>query len=452
MIGLRGRVDDGGERRQRGRDARKTTPRRALGAWDPSARTQDFLTVLTAQDATRLQELTPIRHARMALSAWNFFRGAAAVMASDLASTPHTQLDVQMCGDAHVLNFGLWATPERHLAFDLRDFDETLRGPFEWDVKRLVTSLVVAARENGLPPEASAQAIEAAVLGYRRRIAHYAGAGELEVWYDRVDVTDLLGYFVPENRGRLAGYIDRQAGRRTSRGAFTKLTAVVDGRRRISADPPFRVRVPDGDHVALATEVIESYRESLQPHVRHLFDRFTVVDAVRQIVGVGSVGMRVYLVLLQGRGGDDPLFLQVKQAGPSVYEQFLGPSEAPGHGARVIGGKRMLQSATDIFAGWTSVNGMDFYVRQFRDMKVIPDSERVAQGLAEFSAACGEALGRAHARTGDAAEIAGYLGRGTAFTEAMHAFAVAYADQNESDHEGLEAAIADGTLSTAPAY
>ena len=239
----------------------------------------------------------------MALSPWNFFRGAAAVMASDLASTPHTDLEVQMCGDAHVLNFGLWATPERHLAFDLRDFDETLRGPFEWDVKRLATSLVVAAQENGLAPETSTQAVEAAVLGYRRRIVRYAGAGELEVWYDRVDVHDLLGYFVAENRGRLAGYIDRQASRRTSRGAFTKLTAVVDGKRRILEEPPFRVRVADGDHVALATEVVESYRESLQPHVRHLFDRYTVVDAVRQIVGVGSVGMRVYLVLLQGRGG-----------------------------------------------------------------------------------------------------------------------------------------------------
>jgi uncharacterized protein (DUF2252 family) len=432
-----------------GRGARQRVARSQLGPWDPSRRVQDPLAVIATQNVMRASDLVPIRYARMAASPWTYFRGAAGVMAADLATMPHTALWTQLCGDAHLLNFGLWATPERNLAFDLRDFDETLPGPFEWDLKRLAASLVVAARENKLPESTAVGAIAAAVDAYRARMVHYAATTELELWYDRIDVDDLVGYFVEEDRGRLERYIARQAVRHTSRGVFTKLTEIVDGQVRITEDPPYRVRFDDLGQRDLVREVIESYRLSLQPHVWHLFSRFTFVDVVRQVVGVGSVGMRVYLVLMQGRLGDDPLFLQVKQAGPSVYEPFLAPSTAHNHGARVVNGKRLLQSATDIFAGWTSANGMDFYVRQFRDMKVIPDSQRVSQGLVEFAVACGEALGRAHARSGDAAAISSYIGRGAGFTDAMVTFGLTYADQNERDHAQLVAAIAAGEVTAA---
>jgi uncharacterized protein (DUF2252 family) len=434
------------QRVAQGRAGRQRVSRSELGPWAAAMRSADPLQIIAAQNVMRVPELIPIRHARMAASPWTYFRGAAAVMASDMAATGHTGIAVQMCGDAHVLNFGLWATPERHLSFDLRDFDETLPGPFEWDIKRLATSLVVAARENTLPEPTAVAAMDAAVEAYRVRMARYATASELDIWYDRIDVDQLLGYFVEEDRGRLESYISKQAVRRTSRGAFGKLTEIVDGQRRIREDPPFRVRFGELDQRDLVRDVLASYRSSLQPHVWHLFNRFTFVDVVRQVVGVGSVGMRVYLVLMEGRPGDDPLFLQVKQAGASVYERHLAPGTDSSHGARVVNGKRLLQSATDIFAGWTSANGMDFYVRQFRDMKVIPDTQRVGQGLVEFATACGEALARAHARSGDAAAISAYIGKGEAFSKAIAAFGASYADQNERDHAQLVAAIEDGSL------
>jgi uncharacterized protein (DUF2252 family) len=432
------------DRQALGKAARQRVSRQELRRWDPGSRTEDALEVIQQQNSLRLAELLPIRHTRMAVSPWTFFRGAAAVMAADLATGPHTGLEVQLCGDAHALNFGLWATPERNLSFDLRDFDETLRGPFEWDVKRLAASLVVIARENALPSATGGAAVTAAISGYRRRMRRYATAGELDIWYDRKDVDDLVNFFVSEERGQLTAHIQRQASRRTSRGAFRKLTEVVDGQSRIREEPPFRVRLAT-DQFELATDVLATYRRSLPEHVQHLLDRYAVVDVVRQVVGVGSVGMRVYLMLLQGRNGHDPLFLQVKQAGPSVYERHLSP-RAGNHGARVVTGKRMLQSAADIFAGWTSARGLDFYVRQFRDMKVIPDSARIAPRLVEFAAACGEVLGRAHARTGDAAAISAYIGRNASFADAMAGFAYAYADQNAQDHRTLCAAITAGTL------
>jgi uncharacterized protein (DUF2252 family) len=436
-------------RRQAGKAARKRVKRGALGPWDPASRSANALSLLEAQSETRVPDLVPLRYARMGVSPWTYFRGAAAVMAADLATSENSGLSVQMCGDAHVLNFGLWATPERRLSFDLRDFDETLPGPFEWDVKRLAASLVIAARENDLPKATANKAVAAAVRSYSRRMVQYASAHELDIWYDRVEVGDFLRFFVPENRGRLGAYIDRKARRRTSKGAFTDLTAVVNGRRRIVDEPPFRSHIADTEQVHLVDEIVTSYRESLQPHVWHLFNRFTPVDMVRQVVGVGSVGMRVYLVLLSGRPGDDPLFLQVKQAGPSVYEEHLAPSGTPNHGARVVNGKRMLQTATDIFAGWTSAHGQDFYVRQFRDMKVIPDSQSIAPVLVEFASAAGEVLARAHARTGDAAAISGYIGGGTRFQDGLEAFAHSYADQNAQDHRGLVAAISAGSVASA---
>lgn len=441
-------IDD---RRAQGRAARHQVPRRALGAWDPKTRTQNPLDTIVDQSRLRIPDLVPLRHGRMAASPWTYFRGAAAVMANDLADAPHTGLSVQICGDAHVLNFGLWATPERNLSFDLRDFDETLTGPFEWDVKRLATSLVVLARDNDQPPSVGVAATAATLRAYRRGLARYATAHELDVWYDRIDVDQLLGFFEREDRERVSARIEKQARTRTSHGAARKLTAVVEGRRRITEDPPRRRHLDDADELELERAVFESYGSTLSEDRRHLLERFSVTDVVRQVVGVGSVGMRVYLVMLEGRSGDDPLFLQIKQAGPSVYEQHLGPSHHRNHGQRVVEGKRLIQSATDIFVGWTSVQGMDFYVRQFRDMKVIPDGARIAPRLAEFAEACGLVLARAHARTGDAVAISSYLGKNSSrFDESISRFAHAYADQNERDHRGLVTATETGLISSAP--
>jgi len=434
------------QRREAGRAARARAPRRALGSWRPSVRPRDALDVILAQNQIRDTGLVPLRHTRMAASPWTYYRGAAAVMASDLAGEPDSGLQVQLCGDAHVLNFGLWATPERNLQFDLRDFDETLPGPFEWDVKRLVSSLVVAARETGLKTSVSTAAVRATVDSYTRRMRRYADTPELELWYDGTHVDELINHFEPADRGRVSIHIERKARRRTNRGAFAKLTTMVDGRPRITEEPPIRRTIDDDEQTALVGQLFAEYRMTLQEDRRHLFDRFTLVDAVRQVVGVGSVGMRVYLVLLEGRRGDDPLFLQVKQAGPSVYEAHTGASLHHHHGARVVNGKRRLQSATDIFVGWGSLRGRDYYVRQFRDMKIVADIDLIAGRLTEFGVACGETLARAHARTGDAVAISSYLGKGSGFAGALGEFAHRYADQNEADHAQLCQALADGTV------
>jgi uncharacterized protein (DUF2252 family) len=439
------------ERRARGKGARKQVPRGALGHWDEADRGHDALKTILAQNQIRIPELLPIRHQRMAVSAWNYYRGAAAVMASDLACQPHSGLEVQLCGDAHVLNFGLWATPERNLSFDLRDFDETLPGPFEWDVKRLAASLVVAARENRVRPARAAAAVTAGVEAYGRRMRQYAMMPELDIWYQGVPVDRFIRYFEPADRGRVSVHIEKKRRRRTSRGAFAKLTAMAHGRPRITADPPVRVTIGDDEQAALVDHLLTEYRLTLQDDRRSLFDRFTEADVVRQVVGVGSVGMQVYLVLLEGRTGADPLFLQVKQAGPSVYEAHLQPSRYRHHGARVINGKRQIQTATDIFAGWGSFHGKDYYVRQFRDMKIIPTTDLIAPRLAEFATACGETLARAHARTGDPAAIDAYIGNGAKFAAAIGQFARSYADQNARDHAQLVSAIAAGVVESRPA-
>jgi len=390
--------------------------------------------------------LLALRHGRMAASPWNYFRGAAAVMAADLGSRPHSGIEVQLTGDAHVLNFGLWATPERNLAFDLRDFDETLPGPFEWDVHRLAASLVVAARAGGIRPGRARAAVEAAVDAYRARIRRYAAMPELDIWYDGTHVDSLLGYFEPADRGAVSVHIDAKRSKRTHRGAYAKLTEMAHGRPRITEDPPVRTTVDDDEQSDLVDELLGGYRASLQEDRRHLFDRFAEADVVRQVVGVGSVGMRVYLVLLEGRSGNDPLFLQCKQAGPSVYEAHLRPSLHTTHGERVVAGKRLVQTATDIFVGWSTFRGHHYYVRQFRDMKIIPTVELIAPRLAEFATACGETLARAHARSGDPVAIDAYLGRGPGFSDAVVAFAGRYADQNDADHTQLVEAIASGAV------
>ena len=424
--------------------------RGTLGYWDEAERGHDALKTILAQNQIRVRELVPIRHQRMAASPWNYYRGAAAVMAGDLASQPNSGLVVQLCGDAHVLNFGLWATPERNLAFDLRDFDETLPGPFEWDIKRFAASLVVAARENRIRPAEADAAVTAGVEAYRKRMRRYAMLPELDIWYDATHHGNLISYFEPADRERVSIHIEKQRKRRTSRGAFAKLTTMAHGRPRITEDPPVRVTISDDEQADLVDHLLDGYRLTLQEDRRSLFARFTEVDVVRQVVGVGSVGMQVYLVLLEGRSGADPLFLQVKQAGPSVYEAHTESSRHSNHGARVISGKRLVQSATDIFAGWGSLRGKDYYVRQFRDMKIIPSTELIAPRLAEFATACGETLARAHARTGDPVAMASYIGKGPKFAAAIGQFARVYADQNERDHAQLVSAIAAGAVESLP--
>jgi uncharacterized protein (DUF2252 family) len=432
------------ERRAAGRAARERLKRNELARWERTGAT-DPVAIISAQNDLRLAELLTIRHSRMATSPWAYYRGAAAVMAADLASRADTGLTVQLCGDAHILNFGLWATPERRLSFDLRDFDETLPGPFEWDVSRLVASIVVLARESGLKASVADEAVARCLQTYRDRIGRYARARQMDIWYDLIGAQQFVELFAPEDQEQVSSHIERKARRRTSAGAVGKLTKRVRGHLRIIEDPPLRVRLQPNEP-ALADEVFEAYRASLPEYRRHLLDRFSFVDAARQVVGVGSVGMRVFLVLLEGRDGADPLFLQIKQAGSSVYEAHRGPSHHRNHGERVVVGKRLIQSATDIFAGYTSVASHDFYVRQFRDMKVIPKGDLIAPRLAQFATACGKALARAHARTGDPIAIAAYIGKGRRFDEALAEFAVNYGDQTARDHRQLSDAIASGTI------
>jgi uncharacterized protein (DUF2252 family) len=434
------------DRRETGRQARVLAPRKEIGEWDPAHRGHDALETIVAQNSIRLPELVPLRHQRMAVSPWNYYRGAAAVMAADLASRPHSRLEVQLCGDAHVLNFGLWATPERNLNFDLRDFDETLPGPFEWDVARLATSLVVAARDNGVRPTRAEAAVTAAVDTYRRRMRSYASLPDMDIWYDGLQAERLVDYFERADRGQVKVHIEKGKTKRTSHGAFAKLTSMARGRPRITTQPPLRVTIDDDEQGDIVNHLLAGYRETLQDDRRALFDRFTPVDMVRQVVGVGSVGMVVYLLLLMGRSGSDPLFLQCKQAGHSVYESHTYPSTHSHHGARVIAGKRMVQSATDIFVGWGSMGGRDYYVRQYRDMKIIPNTDLIAPVFVPFATACGDTLARAHARSGDPVAIDAYMGKGNSFTKSLRRFAFLYADQNERDHARLVSAIRRGMV------
>ncbi len=438
------------ERREMGRQARVLAPRVDLGEWDERNRGHDPIDTIVAQNEFRLAELVPLRHKRMSLSPWNFYRGAAAVMAADLASRAHSRIEVQLCGDAHVLNFGLWATPERNLNFDLRDFDETLPGPFEWDVARMAASLVVAARENGVKPSRADAAVTAAVDAYQRRMQRYATMPLLDIWYDGTKFDRFIDYFESADRGQVKMQFEKGKQKRTSRGAFAKLTAERRGRPRITTQPPLRVTLEDTEQGDIAEHLLAGYRLTLQEDRRALLDRFILVDVVRQVVGVGSVGMLVYLALFIGSALGDPLFLQFKQAGPSVYEIHTYPSGHDNRGARVIAGKRMVQSATDMFVGWGSLGDRDFYVRQYRDMKLIPNTELIAPVLVQFATACGSSLARAHARSGDPAAIDAYMGKSSEFTKAMRRFARRYADQNERDHAQLVAAIRRGRVEGVP--
>ncbi|MFI8520674.1 DUF2252 domain-containing protein [Streptomyces sp. NPDC085481] len=438
------------ERADRGRAARKRVPRSSHGRWIPSSQRPDPLTVLERESVDRVSELIPIRYGRMAASPFAFLRGAAAIMAADLAAQRNTGLTVQLCGDAHLLNFGVYASPERTLLFDVNDFDETLPGPFEWDVKRLAASIAVAALQNGTTKAKAHRAALVAAEAYRTAMRRLAGLGELEVWYERIAADDLASLLRGANRSRFENRL-AQARRRTSLQAFTKLTERDDSGRHIVDDPPLLERATDIDRVSLG-KIYSDYRSSLSEERRLLLDRFRFVDAARKVVGVGSVGTRCFILLLEGRDDTDPLFLQIKEAGHSVLEQYLQPSAFAHQGRRVVCGQRLTQAASDIFLGWmTGPEQRHFYWRQLRDMKGSADVESMSPALLrEYARLCGRTLARAHARSGDRIAIAGYLGTSDVFDRAIADFALRYVGQNADDYAALSAAIAAGVVTAAP--
>jgi uncharacterized protein (DUF2252 family) len=431
-------------RRKLARDRRRQVPRSSLGVWEPPPDRPEPIDVLRRQEQHRIVELLPIRHQRMSASQFSFLRGAAAVMAGDLAGAPTTGLGVQACGDAHLLNFGMFASPERRLVFDVNDFDETLPAPFEWDVKRLAASLVVAGRDRSFAAGDCAAAARAAAETYRTRMRAFAAMGHLDVWYAQVEVQDLLSLLETAEARKLERKVVRKAQQATSLGALSKLTESADGGRRIIDSPPLVEHVPMR---ADATRVASRYVSSLPEDRRALLGRYRVVDWARKVVGVGSVGTDDGVVLLLGDSDDDPLFLQVKEAEASVLEPFAGASAYANHGQRVVEGQRLMQAASDIFLGWTTIDDRHYYVRQLRDMKgSIPVEKLAASELVEYARACGAVLARAHARSGDPVAVAAYLGGGDVFDRAMSQFAIAYADQTQSDHQRMLEAIRSGEL------
>jgi uncharacterized protein (DUF2252 family) len=437
------------ERRQAGRALRKITPRSSLAGFTPPARRFDPLRVLLQQDRTRIPDLVPIRHGRMAVSPFTFLRGAAAVMARDIAGQPSTGLRVQCCGDCHLLNFGAYATPERKLVFDVNDFDETLQAPFEWDVKRLAASIHVAALDNGFPAAAARTAVLAAAEQYRTAMAGLSLKTNLEVWYSSVDVEGLAALIAdPEQRRKFERNV-RKTERRGNLQALEKLGTVSKGGRvRIADQPPLVMHVPleEGRETAEVVATLEArYRDTLPDDRKRLFDSYRFADAARKVVGVGSVGLDARIALFLGRDDGDPLFLQMKEARPSVLAPYAGASPYRHQGERVVQGQRLMQAASDLFLGWyTGFNRKHYYVRQLRDMKGSADvSTMSADMFAQYGRLCGGTLARAHARSGDACMIAGYLGSGTQFDEAMADFARDYAVQATADHAELEQAIED---------
>ena len=421
-----------GARAHAGRALRKAVPRTSHASWEPApGRTP--LAVLEATNRWRVQELVAIRKARMRASPFGFLRGAPAVMAADLATTPVTRITVQACGDAHLLNFGLFATPERNLVFGLNDFDETLPGPWEWDVKRLATSFVVAARSVGIGPGPARLATLATVRTYREQLARFAAMRALEVWYSRVDGSTIVALATGRRRREVAARL-AAAEHHTNLDALPRLTEPAAGGRRFVEEPPLLTHVDECGEEWIE-EVLARYRASLPEERRLLLSRFRPYDAARKVVGVGSVGTRCYVVLLVGDRPDDPLLLQVKQATASVLEPYAGRSRHRHHGRRVVTGQRLLQTASDIFLGWTGDGGAHYYVRQLWDMKGSVHLETLSgRDLLGYGRLCGWVLARAHARSGDGAAISGYLGTGDRFDGAVADFAEAYADQTEADH------------------
>jgi uncharacterized protein (DUF2252 family) len=440
-----------------GKTARKRVPRVSHATFEPAAG-RDPLAILAAQETDRLPDLVPLRHERMAESAFAYYRGTPAVMAFDLASTPRTDIVVQASGDAHISNFGLFASPERALVFDTNDFDETLPGPWEWDVKRLAASVVIACRANGFSASVTREATMSAVRGYRQWMARYAGMRLIDVWY--ASLTDVDIREAAEASGWLqgrAGVGRRQnlealfskARRRDGVRAFESLTAVVDGRRVILEDPPVVTHVETAGGPAALEKVFTDYRATMPEHRRDFLERYRFVDVALKVVGVGSVGTRCFIIVLQGRDENDPLILQAKEATASVMEPYLQASVHDHHGQRVVVGQQLMQGTSDIFLGWTrGPGGRDFYLRQLWDMKGSVDTTTLQPpGMGFYGALCGRALARAHARTGDAVAISSYLGGSDTFDGAIADFAETYADVNARDHAAYLAAIETGQVS-----
>ena len=445
-----------------GSDARQRAPRSSHADWEPASDRRHPVDVLEEQSATRLPELVPLRYGRMTESPFAFYRGAAAIMAADLAATPTSGSAVQLCGDAHLANFGAFAAPDRRMVFDTNDFDETLRGPWEWDVKRLAASAAVAGRDLGVPPKLRRRIALGAVRAYRMMMRELAPMRTLDVWYTRFEADEVLDRlrtrFSKATLDRLERDLHR-ARRKDSLRALSKLSERVDGTRRIVSDPPLvvplRELAPEGgdERVRAGMQyVIDSYRASLRPDVRRILDGYEFVDMARKVVGVGSVGTRAWVIMLLGRDDSDPLFLQAKEAQASVLQPYAGRSAFRHQGRRVVEGQRLLQPASDVMLGWTSADGVDgvpreYYIRQLWDWKLSADLEAMrADGLAEYAELCGAALARGHARSGDRVAIADYLGSGTRFDEAVAEFAERYADQNERDYYALVEAVEAGRI------
>ena len=452
------------ERAARGKAARASVPRTSHAVFEPAADRPDPVALLEEQAATRVPELVPIRWGRMLVSPFTYYRGAALPMASDLATTPVSGLPVQACGDAHLSNFGIFGSAERRLVFDVNDFDETLPGPWEWDVKRLTASLEVAARDNGFPAKQRRDIVLAAVASYRLAMRGFAAMTNLEVWYARTDVEQLRADLDAQMTGRQRKRFDEGVAKaRTSDSmrAVAKLTRVVDGRPQIISDPPLLVPavelLPDEEaraaFVAQLGRLIAQYRRTLETDRRYLLETFEPCDLARKVVGVGSVGTRCWIMLFLGRDTADPLFLQVKEAEKSVLSRFVGASKYPNQGQRVVAGQRLMQAASDIFLGWQRIEAgldgvtRDFYVRQLRDWKLSLDIATMAPaGMRAYGEVCGWTLARAHARSGDRIAIAAYLGTSDVFDRAITDFASAYADQNERDYEALADAAKSGRI------
>jgi uncharacterized protein (DUF2252 family) len=450
------------QRAAAGKAARAKVPRSSHAAWNPAARRRDPVKVLEDQAKSRVKELVPIRYGRMLASPFTFFRGAAAIMAMDLAKTPQSGLRVQACGDAHLSNFGVFAAPDRRLVIDVNDFDETLPGPWEWDVKRLAASFAIAGRDRDFTPKETRTAVLTTARAYREAMREFATMRNLDVWYARLDVESLLGDLAKVADKKQMKAVQRnvaKAHKKNSMKAFDRLVRVVDGEPQIISDPPLLVparelldKGQEQEYEERMREMLGRYRESLKGDRRHLFDSYRFVEMARKVVGVGSVGTRAWVLLMMGRDGQDPLFMQAKEAEASVLEPYVGESDFKNHGERVVEGQWLMQASSDILLGWLPALGFDeqerdFYVRQLWDGKRSVEVETLApEGLAIYGRVCGWTLARAHARSGDRIAIGSYLGKGETFDRAVAEFSELYADQNELDYAALDDAVKSGSI------
>src|SRR6266567_8714123 len=443
------------ERYAAGKALRAKAPRTSHGEWTSASDRPDPISLLEESNRTRVQELVPIRYGRMSLSPFAFLRGSAGVMASDLANTPVSGIKVQLCGDAHVSNFGFFATPERNLVFDVNDFDETLPGPWEWDLKRLAASIVVAGRQNGYTALENSQSAISSIQQYHTLMQQMASMCALDVWYQHIDIGEIMGLVKRKEQERLQKQVGK-AKRQTNLGAFPKIAEKVNGHYRIKDEPPLIVHVVDQGDVEKTQEYehewiknyFAAYIETLPDNRKVLLSKYHFVDLARKVVGVGSVGTRTWVGLFMAGGdGDDPLFLQIKEADASVLEPYWGKSVYANHGERVVQGQRLMQEASDLFLGWTHGEQVDLYVRQLRDMKLSEDITTMTKSeFDQYAQWCAMALARSHARCGDPAQISGYLGNSDLFDQAIALFAEAYADQTERDYTALVTAIKEGRI------